>query len=115
MYANNIENTSCDAGSILVFTAPLHNNGSYPIVACVFFAAGMCLPRRSLAMSLYVAVFKVLQLSALRSMFASLMAETGRPLIMICLLLYRNIQITCVSQLIKQVQRYLKNADFNSS
>jgi hypothetical protein len=25
-----------------VFTAPLHSNGSYSIVACVFVAAGMC-------------------------------------------------------------------------
>jgi hypothetical protein len=27
-----------------MLTAPLHNNGSYSIVACVFFAVGMCLP-----------------------------------------------------------------------
>jgi hypothetical protein len=36
-----------------VFTAPLHTNESYSIVACVFFAAGMCLPSRYLAISLY--------------------------------------------------------------
>jgi hypothetical protein len=34
-----------------MFTAPLHNNGSYLIVACVFFAAGMCLLSRCLAMN----------------------------------------------------------------
>jgi hypothetical protein len=34
-----------------VFTAPLHNNGSYSIVACAFVAAGMCLPSRCLAMN----------------------------------------------------------------
>jgi hypothetical protein len=45
IYANHIENTSYDTGSI-VLTVPLHSNGSYPIVACVFVAAGMCLPRR---------------------------------------------------------------------
>jgi hypothetical protein len=33
-YANHIENTA----SSVVFTAPLHSNGSYPIVACVFVA-----------------------------------------------------------------------------
>jgi hypothetical protein len=44
----SIENT---ASSIVVFTAPLHGNGSYPIVACVFVAEGMCLLSRSLAMS----------------------------------------------------------------
>jgi hypothetical protein len=36
-----------------VFTAPLYNNGSYLIVACVFVAAGMCLPSRCLAMNVY--------------------------------------------------------------
>jgi hypothetical protein len=36
-----------------VFTALLHSNGSYPIVACVFVAAGMCLPSRCLAMNDY--------------------------------------------------------------
>jgi hypothetical protein len=30
-------------GWVGVFTAPLHSNGSYSIVACVFVAAGMCL------------------------------------------------------------------------
>jgi hypothetical protein len=34
-----------------VFTAPLHKNGSYFIVACIFIAAGMCLPSRCLAMN----------------------------------------------------------------
>jgi hypothetical protein len=33
-----------------VFTAPLHSNGSYSIVARVFVATGMCLPSRCLAM-----------------------------------------------------------------
>jgi hypothetical protein len=32
-----------------VFTAPLHSNGSYSIVVCVFFAAGMCLLSSCLA------------------------------------------------------------------
>jgi hypothetical protein len=31
-----------------VFTAPLHSNGSYSIVACVFVVAAMCLPSRCL-------------------------------------------------------------------
>jgi hypothetical protein len=35
------------------FTAPLHNNGSYSIVACVFVVAVMCLPSRCLAMNVY--------------------------------------------------------------
>jgi hypothetical protein len=34
-----------------VFTARLHRNGSYSIVACVFVAAGMCLRSRCLAMN----------------------------------------------------------------
>jgi hypothetical protein len=33
-----------------VFTAPLHSNGNYLIVACVFVVAGKCLPRSCLAM-----------------------------------------------------------------
>jgi hypothetical protein len=36
-----------------VFTAPFHSNGSYSIVACVFVAAGMCLPGHCLAMNIY--------------------------------------------------------------
>jgi hypothetical protein len=36
-----------------VFTATLHSNGSYSIVACVFVTAGMCLPSRCLAMNVY--------------------------------------------------------------
>jgi hypothetical protein len=36
-----------------LFTAPLHSNGSYSIVAYVFVAAGMCLPNRCLAMNGY--------------------------------------------------------------
>jgi hypothetical protein len=36
-----------------MFTAPLHNNGSYSIVACIFFAAGVCLPNLCLAMDVY--------------------------------------------------------------
>jgi hypothetical protein len=33
-----------------VFTSPFHSNGSCSIVACVFAAAGMCLPSRWVAM-----------------------------------------------------------------
>jgi hypothetical protein len=36
-----------------VSTAPLHSNGSYSIVACLFVAIGMCLPSRCLAMNVY--------------------------------------------------------------
>jgi hypothetical protein len=36
-----------------VFSAPLHSNGSYSIVDCVFVASEMCLPSRCLAMSIY--------------------------------------------------------------
>jgi hypothetical protein len=36
-----------------VFTVPLHSNGSYSIFACVFVAAGMCLPGRCLEMNVY--------------------------------------------------------------
>jgi hypothetical protein len=36
-----------------VFAAPMHSNGSYSIVVCVFFAVGMCLPSRSLATNIY--------------------------------------------------------------
>jgi hypothetical protein len=36
-----------------VFTAPLHSNGSYTIVAHVFVAAGMCLPSHCLAKNVY--------------------------------------------------------------
>jgi hypothetical protein len=36
-----------------VFTAPLHSNGCYSIVACVYVAAVMCLPSRCLAMNVY--------------------------------------------------------------
>jgi hypothetical protein len=36
-----------------VFTAPLHSNGSYSIVAYVFVAARMCLPSRCVAMNVY--------------------------------------------------------------
>jgi hypothetical protein len=32
-----------------VFAEPLHSNGSYSIVACVFVAAGKCLPSICLA------------------------------------------------------------------
>jgi hypothetical protein len=49
-----IKNT---ASPIVVVTAPLHSNGIYPIIVCVFVAAGMCLPRRSLAMGLHVTIF----------------------------------------------------------
>jgi hypothetical protein len=36
----------------------LHSNESYPIVACVFVVAWMCLPSRCLEMGLHVTVFK---------------------------------------------------------
>jgi hypothetical protein len=36
-----------------VFTAPLHNNGSFSIFACVFVAAGICLPSRCLTTNVY--------------------------------------------------------------
>jgi hypothetical protein len=36
-----------------VFTTPLHSNGSYPMVACVFVGAGMCFPSRWLVMKVY--------------------------------------------------------------
>jgi hypothetical protein len=36
-----------------VFTAPLHSNGSYSIVACLFVAAIMSLQNRCLAMDAY--------------------------------------------------------------
>jgi hypothetical protein len=36
--------------SIVVFTVPLERNGSYPIVACIFVAAGMYLRSRCLGM-----------------------------------------------------------------
>jgi hypothetical protein len=44
-----------DRGTMLqtVFTAPLHSNGNYLIVACVFVATGMCLPSRCLPMNAY--------------------------------------------------------------
>jgi hypothetical protein len=37
-----------------MFTAPLHSNGSYSIVVCVFVASGICLPSRCLAMNIYL-------------------------------------------------------------
>jgi hypothetical protein len=36
-----------------MFTATLHSNGSYLIVACLFVAAGICLPSRCLAMNVH--------------------------------------------------------------
>jgi hypothetical protein len=53
IYANNIEKT---ASSTVVFTAPLHRNGSYPIVACVFVVAGIRLRSRCLAVGLHVTI-----------------------------------------------------------
>jgi hypothetical protein len=58
---NHIENASCDTGSIVVFRAPLHSNGSYPTVTCVFIPAGMCLPSHCLEMGLHVTILKVLR------------------------------------------------------
>jgi hypothetical protein len=37
-----------------VFTAPLHSNGTYSIIACIFVVAGMCLPSHCLAMDIYL-------------------------------------------------------------
>jgi hypothetical protein len=37
----------------------LHINGSYPIVACVFVAAGIFLPSRSLATGLHITIRKL--------------------------------------------------------
>jgi hypothetical protein len=56
IYANHIDNASYDTGYIITFTAPSHVNGSYPIVACIFVAAGMCLPNCWLEMVLRVTV-----------------------------------------------------------
>jgi hypothetical protein len=36
-----------------LFIAPLHGNGSYSIVACIFIAVGVYLPTRCLAMNVY--------------------------------------------------------------
>jgi hypothetical protein len=36
-----------------VFAVPLHSYGRYSVVACVFVAAGMCLPSRCLTMNIY--------------------------------------------------------------
>jgi hypothetical protein len=36
-----------------VFTAPLHSNESYSIVACIFVAVVMCLPSHCVAMNVY--------------------------------------------------------------
>jgi hypothetical protein len=36
-----------------VFTVPLHSNGNYLIVSCVFIAARMCLQSHCLAMNVY--------------------------------------------------------------
>jgi hypothetical protein len=41
-----------------VFSPLLHSNGSYPIVACVFVAAGMCLPSPCLTMGIHVTFFR---------------------------------------------------------
>jgi hypothetical protein len=53
----NIQNTSCDTGYIVVFTAPLLIDGSYPIVEWVYCIVDWvflraCLLRRSLEMGL---------------------------------------------------------------
>jgi hypothetical protein len=39
-----------------VFTAPLYSNGSYSIVACVFIAAGMCLPSPCISVGMYFTI-----------------------------------------------------------
>jgi hypothetical protein len=36
-----------------VFAAPLHSNGGYSIIVCVFIAAGIRLPSRCLAVNVY--------------------------------------------------------------
>jgi hypothetical protein len=49
---DHAENT----GSLLVENyvySAMHSNGNYSIVACVFVAAGMCLPSRCLAINVY--------------------------------------------------------------
>jgi hypothetical protein len=37
----------------LLLQRPLHRNGSFSIVACVFISTGTCLPSRCLAMNVY--------------------------------------------------------------
>jgi hypothetical protein len=49
-----MENT---ASSTVLFTAPLHGDGSNPIFACVFVVVGMCLPSRCPATYLDVTIF----------------------------------------------------------
>jgi hypothetical protein len=60
-------------GHKIVFTAPVHNNRSYLIVACVFMAAGMCLLGRSLAMD----VLLLLSACIAEHMFTKLFPNNG--------------------------------------
>jgi hypothetical protein len=70
IYENHIESTSCDAGSIFAFTAPLYSNGSYPFVACAFVDAGMCLPSRCPAAGLHITIYTYIVLaSSVRSTY----------------------------------------------
>jgi hypothetical protein len=50
-----------------LFTTELHSSGSYSIVACVFVAAGICLPSRCLAINVYFDF--VLRLSGIMSQY----------------------------------------------
>jgi hypothetical protein len=54
---NNFEGTTQKSQPLYywegVFTAPLHSNGSYSNVACVFVAAEICLPSRCPTMNVY--------------------------------------------------------------
>jgi hypothetical protein len=53
IYMRTTEKTSL---SLLLYSA-LHSNWSYPIVAYIFVASGMCLPCRCLVMGLHVSVY----------------------------------------------------------
>jgi hypothetical protein len=77
IYADHIENTS---SSIVVFTAPLHRNGSYPIVACVFVFAGMCLPNHCPATGLRTSqyLYWTQWLFTFQENFCSILVETHK-------------------------------------
>jgi hypothetical protein len=52
-YARTMQKTQYLCCWEVMFLAPLNSNGSYYIVACVFIATGICLPRRCLTMNVY--------------------------------------------------------------
>jgi hypothetical protein len=79
IYVNNIENISCDTGSIVVFTAPSNRNGSYQIFACLFVAAGMCLLSHCLETGLHVTICGVNNFSCITIISVNL--EIPRPLL----------------------------------